>query len=78
MLRRQVVRDVKLKPIGYKILLEILVRGRPAVVREVPYVFEVRARGRVSLAFKSRYASYSTSRSSKETTGKPLGSCGFA
>ena len=54
MLRRQVVRDVKLKPIGYKILLEILVRGRPAVVREVPYVFEVRARGESKLGFQEQ------------------------
>jgi dolichol-phosphate mannosyltransferase len=52
--RRQVVEGVELKPIGYKILLEILARGKPAKVREVPYVFKVRERGESKLSFREQ------------------------
>lgn len=40
--RKSVVDGVCLAPIGYKILLEILVRGRISRVVEVPYRFEAR------------------------------------
>ncbi len=45
MVRRTAVEGVVLQPIGFKILLEILVRGRCARVTDVPYVFEARAGG---------------------------------
>ena len=45
-LRRGVIEGVTLRPVGFKILLEILVRGRYAGVAEVPYVFAERAAGR--------------------------------
>jgi dolichol-phosphate mannosyltransferase len=44
-LRRSVIEGVTLKPLGYKILLEVLARGRYARVMEVPYTFEERPRG---------------------------------
>jgi dolichol-phosphate mannosyltransferase len=44
-LRRAVVEGVTLQPVGFKILLEILVRGRYQGVAEVPYVFTDRAGG---------------------------------
>jgi dolichol-phosphate mannosyltransferase len=45
-LRRNVIDGITLQPIGFKILLEILVRGRYTRVAEVPYVFVERAGGR--------------------------------
>lgn len=43
--RRDLVCGVTLRPRGYKILLEILVRCRPRTVREVPYRFQPRRHG---------------------------------
>ena len=45
-LRRSVIEGVTLRPVGFKILLEILVRGRYTGVAEVPYVFAERVAGR--------------------------------
>ncbi|MET9772994.1 glycosyltransferase family 2 protein [Streptomyces sp. NPDC006367] len=42
--RGEVTADV-LKPLGYKILLELAVRSRPRTVTEVPFVFEERFAG---------------------------------
>lgn len=44
--RKKVIEGVPLDPVGYKILLEILVRGRHNGVTEVPYVFVGRERGK--------------------------------
>lgn len=43
--RRSVVEGVRLQPVGYKILLEILVRGHVSRIVEVPYRFEIRGAG---------------------------------
>jgi dolichol-phosphate mannosyltransferase len=43
--RRAVIDGVRLQPIGFKILLEILARGRYTRVVEVPYVFDHRHAG---------------------------------
>ncbi len=43
--RRSVVEGVRLQPVGYKILLEILVRGHVSRIVEVPYRFEIRGKG---------------------------------
>ena len=48
-LRRSVIEGAKLKPRGYKIGLEILVRGRYDRAEEVPFVFTDRAAGRSKL-----------------------------
>ncbi len=45
MLRRSVVEGVDLRPLGYKILLEVLARGRYTRAAEVAYTFEERAEG---------------------------------
>lgn len=42
LVRREVVQGVPLRPVGYKILLEILVRGRWRRLCEVPYRFQPR------------------------------------
>ncbi|WP_254538323.1 polyprenol monophosphomannose synthase [Halomarina litorea] len=48
--RRARLDDVELAPIGYKVLLELLVACDPDRVREVPYVFHERERGESKLS----------------------------
>lgn len=43
--RRRVIDDLKFESIGYKMLLEMLVKARGARVAEIPYTFTDRARG---------------------------------
>jgi len=45
MIRRTAIQGVELNPLGYKILIEVLGRGRIRWIGEVPYVFQERARG---------------------------------
>ena len=45
LIRRQILDGVGLQPLGYKILLEILVRARWRTVREIPYSFRPRRYG---------------------------------
>ena len=50
MFRRQNIAQARLKPIGYKISLEIMLAGRFQRVVEVPYVFEDRSAGKSKLS----------------------------
>jgi len=50
--KRQVLENTELDPVGYKILLEILVRGKWKRAVEVPYTFKPRASGRSKLNLK--------------------------
>jgi dolichol-phosphate mannosyltransferase len=52
MLKKDVIRGAELDPIGFKILLEVLVKGSYKKVVEVPYVFEKRLRGKSTLGFR--------------------------
>ena len=45
MIRRSAIEGVELNPLGYKILIEVIARGRFRWVGEVPYVFSERAHG---------------------------------
>lgn len=45
LIRRDLVRNVRISAGGFKICLELLVRGRPGTVVEVPYVFTGRTAG---------------------------------
>jgi dolichol-phosphate mannosyltransferase len=56
-MKKWVIKGVKLNPIGYKILLEILVKGKYKKVREVPYIFMNRSFGHSKLSGKV-YAHY--------------------
>jgi len=49
-MKRKVIEGVRLNPIGYKILLEILVKGRYKIVREIPYIFMNRSFGTSKLS----------------------------
>lgn len=44
-LKRNVIKDTILNPIGYKILLEVLVKGDYKKIVEVPYIFKERKKG---------------------------------
>jgi dolichol-phosphate mannosyltransferase len=45
MLRRSAIQGIKLNPLGYKILIEVLGRGKFRWIGEVPYVFQERVQG---------------------------------
>ncbi len=49
-IKRSVIEGVELSPVGYKVLLEVLVKGRYRRVTEVPYVFRCRQRGESKLS----------------------------
>lgn len=53
--RREVIDGIELRPLGYKILLEILVRGRLRRVAEVPYRFELRVAGASKLRLRQQW-----------------------
>lgn len=48
-LKRDVIKDVELKPAGYKILLEILAMGKYKTVKETGYIFSKREYGESKL-----------------------------
>ena len=52
MFKRRIVRIESLDPVGYKILLEILAKGRHEKVIDVPYVFQRREIGKSKLSSK--------------------------
>jgi dolichol-phosphate mannosyltransferase len=52
LIRRDLARGVKISAGGFKICLELLVRGRPASVAEVPYVFVGRTAGESKMNMK--------------------------
>ncbi len=52
MFKREVMEDAELRPVGYKILLEILVRCRYGSVVEVPYTFKPRRSGKSSFSLR--------------------------
>ena len=56
-LKRDVIEGVDLRPRGYKILLEILVKGKYSRVVEIPYIFEPRKLGQSKLN-KKQYVEY--------------------
>jgi len=52
LMRRSLARDVRISAGGFKICLELIVRGRPSSVVEVPYVFVGRTAGESKMNFK--------------------------
>ena len=52
LIRRDLARDVRISSGGFKICLELLVRGRPRSVVEVPYVFVGRTAGESKMNLK--------------------------
>jgi len=54
-LKRSVVEQARLEPVGYKILLEVLVMGRYRQVAEVPFQFQLRELGESKLNLNQEY-----------------------
>ncbi|HYM15482.1 MAG TPA: glycosyltransferase [Dehalococcoidia bacterium] len=52
LLRREVIDGVELRPVGYKMLTEILVRGTWSTIAEVAYCFQPRERGASNAGFR--------------------------
>jgi dolichol-phosphate mannosyltransferase len=52
MVKKKVIAEIHLDPIGYKILLEILMKGNYGKTCELPYVFETRKNGKSNLDLK--------------------------
>ena len=52
LIRKQLAQGVRISAGGFKICLELLVRGRPATVVEVPYVFAGRTAGESKMNVK--------------------------
>jgi dolichol-phosphate mannosyltransferase len=52
LIRRELAQGVRISAGGFKICLELLVRGRPASLVEVPYVFEGRTAGESKMNMK--------------------------
>jgi dolichol-phosphate mannosyltransferase len=52
MVRRSAIQGVEMNPLGYKILLEVLGRGRIRSIAEVPYVFCERVEGESKVTWK--------------------------
>ena len=51
-LRKHVIKGVSLKPIGYKILIEVLAKGNYNKILEIPYIFEERKKGDSKIGLK--------------------------
>ncbi len=51
-IRRDVVENIALNPVGFKILLEILIKGKYSKVVEIPYTFGLRYAGESKLSQK--------------------------
>ncbi len=69
LIRRRATEDVRIEAKGFKICLELLIRGRVASIVEVPYVFSDRAAGESKMSwreakgyFRQVYALYRYSR----------------
>jgi dolichol-phosphate mannosyltransferase len=54
-LKRMVVNQVHLDPIGWKILIEILVKGKYRTVHEIPYSFVAREAGESKMSSKEQW-----------------------
>jgi dolichol-phosphate mannosyltransferase len=55
MFRKSVIKGVDLKPIGWKILIEILARGNYEKVTEIPYRFHARAAGESKMSVQEQW-----------------------
>lgn len=53
--KRSVIKEADLDPIGWKILIEILVKGKYVTVHEIPYSFIARKAGESKMNIKEQY-----------------------
>jgi dolichol-phosphate mannosyltransferase len=57
MVRRAAIAEIPLNPIGYKILIEVLAKGKVAKIAEVGYVFQERQEGESKVTWR-QYVEY--------------------
>ena len=55
MFQKSVINEVTLKPVGWKILMEILVKGQYNRIVEIPFCFHARSRGKSKMAFRESW-----------------------
>lgn len=55
MVKRAVIDGVSLRPVGWKILIEILARGSYSRILEIPYAFEARALGESKMSLQEQW-----------------------
>ncbi len=55
MMRCSVIQGVKLRPIGWKILMEVLVRGHYDRIVEIPYRFQSRVAGQSNMSIQEQW-----------------------
>jgi dolichol-phosphate mannosyltransferase len=55
LIKRKVIEGVQLKPIGWKILIEVIVRGHYDKVLEIPYAFQPRIAGTSNMSLKEQW-----------------------
>jgi dolichol-phosphate mannosyltransferase len=53
LVRRRAIAEVEMRPVGYKILLEVIGRGRVGRIAEIGYVFAERQSGESKVSWKS-------------------------
>lgn len=53
--QRHVVENVELDPVGWKILMEVLVKGKYSTVHEIPYSFVERQAGESKMSMKEQW-----------------------
>lgn len=54
-INRSVIANVVFDPVGWKILMEVLVKGKYGKVHEIPYHFEARDAGKSKMSFREQY-----------------------
>ncbi|MBW1915781.1 MAG: glycosyltransferase family 2 protein [Deltaproteobacteria bacterium] len=52
-IRKNIINEMKLDPLGWKIVLEVAVKGKPRI-KEIPILFGERKKGRSKLGFKAQ------------------------
>jgi len=52
--KREILRDAKMNPVGWKILIEILVKGNYKRISEIPYEFKKRNYGNSKMSFNEQ------------------------
>ncbi len=70
-IKRETIAEIEMHPIGYKILLEVLARGRIESIKEIGYIFGKREKG-VSKAKSKAYIDYILHLLKLQVTSWPL------
>jgi len=56
--RKKILKNIKLKPLGFKILLEILAKAQYNKIEEIPFSFKERTKGKSKFNFKQTFIAF--------------------